>query len=124
MGLSARSVQTASSSAAAENLLKFGTVDCAILDRLEETVTLAGYIALDDVPILPSTQIGLRVESVGGDVDVAMRATFDRLQSHLTDETLRNLVSRVRLLGRDPLDVAMEYLLREGLIGDSAERGA
>jgi nitrous oxidase accessory protein NosD len=123
-GLSVRSVQTASSSAAAESLLKFGTVDCAILDRLEETVTLAGYIALDDAPILPLTQIGLRVESGGGDVDAAVRATFDRLQLHLTDETLRNLVSRVRLLGRDPLDVAMEYLLREGLIGDSAERGA
>ncbi len=123
-GLSARSVQTAGSSAAAESLLKFGTVDCAFLDRLEETVTLAGYIALDGASILPSTQIGLRVESVDGDVDAAVRATFDRLQSHLTDETLRNLVSRVRLLGRDPLDVAMEYLLREGLIGDSVERGA
>ncbi len=123
-GLIARSIQSADSSSAAESLLKFGTVDCAILDRLEETVTLAGYVALDDASILPSTQIGLRVESVGGDVDAAMRATFDRLQSHLTDETLRNLVSRVRLLGRDPLDVAMEYLLREGLIGDSVERGA
>jgi len=46
------------------------------------------------------------------------------LRPHLTEETLKNLVSRVRLLGREPLDVAMEYLLREGLIGDEVERGA
>ena len=123
-GLSMGKVESAATSGAAESLLKFGTVDCAVLDRLDETVTLAGYVMLDTADVLPSTSIGLVVERVTGDVGSTLRATFERLRSHLTDETLRNLVSRVRLLGRDPLDVAMEYLLREGLIGDSAERGS
>jgi parallel beta-helix repeat protein len=123
-GLHASKIDSAETSAAAESLLKFGTVDCAILDRLEETVTLAGYVTLDTGDILPSTPIGLVVEGVTGEVGSTLRATFERLRSHLTDETVKNLVSRVRLLGRDPLDVTMEYLLREGLIGDSAEGGS
>jgi len=122
-GLLVGKVESADSSAAAENLLKFGAVDCAVLDRLEETVTLSGYVALDTADALPSSSMGLVVEGQTGDVGSALRATFERLRAHLTDEDLKNLVSRVRLLGRDPLDVAMEYLLREGLIGGSAEGG-
>jgi hypothetical protein len=122
-GLTARSMRSVVTSAEAENLLKFGTVECAVIDRLDETVTLAGFVALDDAGILPSQTLGLRVGKLEESAAVSLRVAFDRLRGHLSDETLRNLASRVRLLGRDPVDVAMEYLVREGLIEGFAEGG-
>ncbi len=120
-GLRARAVEPAVSSAEAEGFLKFGSVDCAVLDRLEETVTLAGFVTLEDAGTLPSSEIGLVVEEESGAVGTMLRTAFEELRSHLTTETLKSLVSRVRLLGREPLDVAMDYLLREGLVGGIAE---
>jgi hypothetical protein len=122
-GLVARTVRATATGAEAESLLKFGTVDCAMVDRLDETVTLAGFVALDDAATLPTQAAGLRVSGPQGAAGPVLRSVFDRLSARLSAEGLRNLVSRVRLLRRDPADVAMEYLLREGLIRGSAEGG-
>lgn len=121
-GLVARRLERAATSAAAESLLKFGSVDCAVLDRWEETVTLAGFVALDGVRLGAQT-IGLCVGRLDSVASAALRVVFDRLAARLSEETLRNLVSRVRLLQRDPADVAMEFLLREGWIEGPREGG-
>lgn len=116
-GYEVRSIQVVETTAAAESLLKFGSVDCAVVARFEETLTLGGFVPLAGLEALPSRAIGLCVSAeVSG---AALRSAFGRLVAHLSDAALRDLVSRVRLLGRDPSDVAMEYLLREGLIGQS-----
>jgi hypothetical protein len=122
-GLAALAIRDVATSAEAENLLKFGSVDCAILDAWEETVTLAGFVALDRVK-LDEEAIGLRVGRLGASATVALRDAFDRLVPRLSDGVLRSLASRVRLLQRDPADVAMEFLLREGLIEGVREGGA
>jgi len=119
--LVARSIQKVLSAGEAESLLKFGAVDCAVVDRLEETVTLAGFVQLDDVGALPAWPAGLGLGPLDAGGASTVHAAFDRLKARLSEEALRNLVSRVRLLRRDPADVTMEYLLREGLIGGSTE---
>jgi hypothetical protein len=73
---------------------------------------------------LDEEAIGLRVGRLGASATVALRDAFDRLVPRLSDGVLRSLASRVRLLRRDPADVAMEFLLREGLIEGVREGGA
>ncbi|MEW5825375.1 MAG: NosD domain-containing protein [Candidatus Bipolaricaulota bacterium] len=120
-GIVVSSVRDVSTSDEAESLLKFGDVDAALLDRIEETLTLVGYA---EVPMeqgaLPA--IGLCVGPSAAD-PVGLRATFDRLLPVLHDDTLRQLAGRVRLLRREPLDVAMDFLIKAGLVGDLARGG-
>lgn len=122
-GLAALAFREVATSAEAESLLKFGSVDCAVLDAWEETLTLAGFVALDRVKF-DEEAIGLRVGRLGAAATAALRDAFDRLVPRLSDDVLRGLTSRVRLLRRDPADVAMEFLLREGLIEGHREGGA
>ncbi len=122
-GLVALAFRDVAASAEAESLLKFGSVDCAIVDAWEETATLAGFVALDRVK-LDEEAIGLRVGQLGAPAAAALRDAFDRLVPRLSDDVLRSLTSRVRLLQRDPAAVAMEFLLREGLIEGYREGGA
>lgn len=122
-GLAPIAVQRVATSAEAESLLKFGVVGCAVVDRWEETVTLAGFVALDEV-VLDAKTYGLCVGPLDARAAGALRATFDRLAGRLSAGVVRELVGRVRLLRRDPADVAMEFLLREGLIVGAAEGGA
>ncbi len=101
----------------AEALLKFGSVSAALLENVEETATVAGFVRLeDDAFALPGKPIGVLV----GREDVRrfpeVEQVFARLSIHLTEQGLRNMVSRVRLLHREPLDVVMEFLGNEGLI--------
>ncbi len=121
-GLVPIAVQRVATSAEAENLLKLGAVDCAVVDRWEETVTLAGFVVLDEAA-LGVTSYGLCVGPLDARAFGALRATFDRLVPHLSADVVRELVGRVRLLRRDPADVAMEFLLREGLIASAAAEG-
>jgi hypothetical protein len=47
-----------------------------------------------------------------------LRDVFLRLVPWLTEDNLHELVSRVRLLHRDPSDVVLDFLLREALIAN------
>jgi parallel beta-helix repeat protein len=103
----------------AEALLKFGAVEMAIVDNLEETLTFSGFVAIED-------DLGV-FESVG--ILVASRhdllARFPEIDGVLADlidllttSAIHDLVSRVRLLQRRPEAVAREYLVQQGLLAE------
>lgn len=110
--------RTAATAEAAETALQLGEVDVAVVDRIDEALTLAGFRTLGDGHILTSTSIKLVLSSrrVEG-----LREAFLKLAPRVTTEALRELVSRVRLLNRDPSVVALDFLLREALLADEAE---
>jgi parallel beta-helix repeat protein len=114
-GLAVSAFQMAATADAAETALQFGGADVAVVDRIDETLTLAGFRTLDDGGLLPSAPIRLAVSAAPSE---GLRAVFLRLAPWLTEDTLRGLVSRVRLLHRDPLDVSLDFLLREDLIAN------
>jgi parallel beta-helix repeat protein len=93
-----------------EALLKFGTVDVAMVGSLEETLTLSGFMALDDDrEVLRQEALSMIVQpsihTSHGDIGDILRALAERL----TSDVLHNLVSRIRLLGMDPEDVARGF---------------
>lgn len=100
-----------------ETWLKFGSVDAGLVRSIEETVTSAGYVLLDDdlgrLPEIPLRILSRRGGAVSSN-DLA--APVDALLPLLTETALHAMVSRVRLLHRDPLDVAVEFLVRQGRI--------
>lgn len=113
------SVNWAETLGEAEALLKFGAVDVAIVDNLEETLTFSGFVAIED-------DLGV-FESVG--ILVASRhdllARFPEIEDVLADlidslttSVIHDLISRVRLLQRRPEEVAREYLLQQGLLSE------
>jgi parallel beta-helix repeat protein len=114
-GLALGVFQMEATADAAETTLQFGGADVAVVDRIDETVTLADFRALDDGGLLPSVSIGLALSATPAE---GLRDVFMRLAPWLTEDNLRGLVSRVRLLHRDPLDVALDFLLREALIAN------
>jgi parallel beta-helix repeat protein len=114
-GLALSVFQMAATADAAETTLQFGGADVAVVDRIDETVTLADFRALDDGGLLPSVSIGLALSATPPE---GLRDVFMRLAPWLTEDNLHGLVSRVRLLHRDPLDVAFDFLLREALIAN------
>jgi parallel beta-helix repeat protein len=114
-GLALSVFQTAATADAAETALQFGGADVAVVDRIDETITLADFRALDDGGLLPSMSIGLALSAMPPE---GLRDVFMRLAPWLTEDNLHGLASRVRLLHRDPLDVALDFLLREALIAN------
>jgi parallel beta-helix repeat protein len=103
----------------AEALLKFGAVEMAIVDNLEETLTFSGFVAIED-------DLGV-FESVG--IFVASRhdllARFPEIENVLADlidslttSVIHDLVSRVRLLQRRPEAAAREHLVQQGLLAE------
>jgi glycine betaine/choline ABC-type transport system substrate-binding protein len=114
-GFALSAFQMAATADAAETTLQFGGVDVAVVDRIDETVILAGFRALDDGGLLPSVSIGLALSATPSE---GLRDVFLRLVPWLTEDNLHELVSRVRLLHRDPSDVALDFLLREALIAN------
>jgi nitrous oxidase accessory protein NosD/ABC-type nitrate/sulfonate/bicarbonate transport system substrate-binding protein len=107
--------RVAATADAAETALQFGEVDVAVVDRIDETATPAGFRAIDDGGLLPSVSIGLALSATPSE---GLRDVFLGLAPWLTEDTLHGLVSRVRLLHRTPLDVARDFLLREALIAN------
>jgi parallel beta-helix repeat protein len=102
-----------------EALLKFGVADLAIVDSLEETVTLSGFVPLSDGRgALTSTEIAALVRSDLVGEESEARFVLTQLQSRLTGDSLHDLISRVRLLHREPDVVAREFLKREGLLDE------
>jgi nitrous oxidase accessory protein NosD len=114
-GFAVSAFQRAATADAAETTLQFGGVDVAVVDRIDETVILAGFRALDDGSLLPSVSIGLALSATPSE---GLRDVFLRLVPWLTEDNLHELVSRVRLLHRDPSDVVLDFLLREALIAN------
>lgn len=114
-----RTVVWAKTLAEAEALLTFGAAEFAVLESLEETVTLSGFVGLeDDLHILPSETLAamVRTELLVEHPDVA--DVVSRLVAQLSPPALRDVMSRVRLLDRSPEAVAMEFLTQEGLLAE------
>lgn len=103
----------------AETLLKFGAADLAIVGNLEEALTFSGFVTLkDDLSAFESTDVAviLRQDLLSQFLDI--EDVFTNLTSRLTTAAIHDLTSRVRLLHREPEDVAREFLLHEGLLAD------
>jgi parallel beta-helix repeat protein len=114
-----RTVVWAKTLAEAEALLTFGAAEFAVLESLEETVTLSGFVVLDDdLHILPSETLVamVRTELLAEYPEVG--DVLSRLVPQLTPPALRDLMSRVRLLDRSPEAVATEFLTQEGLLAE------
>jgi len=100
-----------------EILLNVGTVQVGIVKRIEETLSLTGFSLLeDDKNFFVGAQSALILHR-----DLLARypeiETIEaELSPLLTTETIHSLASRVRLLHRDPTEVAREFLLKEGFI--------
>ncbi len=116
---SVASVSRAGTLGEAETLLKFGAVEMAIVDNLEETLTFSGYVALEDdlgafepVRILIASRRNLLTRFP------EIEDVLTSLTDSLTTSTIHDLVSRVRLLQRQPDEVAREYLVQQGLLAE------
>ena len=113
------SVSWAETPGEAEALLKFGAVEAAIVDNLEETLTFSGFAALeDDLDAFASA--GILVASLPG-LLTRFPETGDvlaNLTPSLTTSVIHDLISRVRLLQREPEAVAREYLVQQGLLAE------
>jgi glycine betaine/choline ABC-type transport system substrate-binding protein len=119
LGGQVRTIVWAKTLAEAEALLTFGAAEFAVLESLEETVTLSGFVGLeDDLHILPSETLAVMVRTglLADRPDVG--DVLSRLVPRLTPLALRDLVSRVRLLDRSPEAVATEFLTQEGLLAE------
>jgi osmoprotectant transport system substrate-binding protein len=100
-----------------EILLQVGTVQVGFVRWIEETLSLTGFLLLeDDKSFFAVSQSALTV-------DRGLLARYPEIETIemelsplLTAEIIHSLASHVRLLHRDPTEVAREFLLREGLI--------
>ena len=111
---SVRSFTPAESLSEVEALLKFGAVDVAIVRSLEETLTLSGFVALsDDREVLERREISMIVKASVVDEFPEILDVLDSLGERLTERVLHDLVSRVRLLRKEPADVAKGFLAPE-----------
>ncbi len=100
-----------------ETLLKLGKADACLVSRIEETLTLMGFTALED---------GLGAFSVSHTAFIAPQgiivaypeigALEQQLRSLVTTDVVHSLVSKVRLLHSDPAEVAREFMAQHGLI--------
>jgi len=113
------SVSWAGTLGEAEALLKFGAVEAAIVDNLEETLTFSGFVALED-DLEAFESVGILVASRSG-----LLARFPEIENVLADlvdslttSVIHDLISRVRLLQRRPEAVAREYLAQQGLLAE------
>ncbi|MFC2099876.1 glycine betaine ABC transporter substrate-binding protein, partial [Candidatus Bipolaricaulota bacterium] len=105
--------------AEAEALLKFGVANIAIVDNLDETLTIGGFVALEDdldVFSVSPIVIVLRAELTGRYPEIG--EALSDLGSRLTTSALHDLISRVRSLHQPPQDVAREFLIQQGLLTD------
>lgn len=97
--------------AEAETQLKLTRVDLAVVPRLEETLTVAGFIPLeDDLGVLPQQPVSMIVRRSLLERDAELEPLLRSLGEHTTTEIIHHLVTQVRLLQRDVEDVVREYL--------------
>jgi len=95
----------------AETMAKFGAADLVIAGILDETLTLSGFAPIeDDRDALESWHLALVVQE---DMQARCPGVEEIVRpelAKLTTEELHDLNSRVRLLDRDPADVALEFV--------------
>lgn len=112
-----RSVSWTETHGEAEALLKFGAVEAVIVDNLEETLTLSGFVALED-DLAAFEPIGIlvafRTDLLARFPEV--KDVLANLTPSLTTSAIHDLVGRVRLLRREPETVAREYLIQQGFL--------
>ena len=98
-------------------VLQVGAVQVGIVKWIEETLSLTGFLLLeDDKGFFAVSQSALIVDRDLLALYPEIKAIETELSPLLTTETMHSLVSRVRLMYRDPTEVAREFLLKEGLI--------
>ena len=100
-----------------EILLKLGTAGAGIVVMIEETLTLTGFSLLeDDKDFFDVSQSALVLHQDLLMLYPEIEDIETELAPLLTTETMHSLATRVRLLHRDPTEIAREFLLKEGLI--------
>jgi parallel beta-helix repeat protein len=108
---SERSFTQAESLEEVEALLKFGAVDVAIVGNLEETLTIAGFLEIDDdLAIIEESSISMILQQSTSTDYSEISEILVALGERLTSEGLHDLVSRIRLLHQDPEDVARAFV--------------
>lgn len=106
-----RSFIQAENLAEVEALLKFGAVDVVFVGSLEETLTLAGFQAIEDEhQVLESNSISMIVQQSLTAKYPEAQDILVMLADQLTSEVLHDLMRRIRALHKEPEDVAREYL--------------
>ncbi len=110
MGESVRSFTQTETLEEVEALLKFGAADVAIVGSLEETLTLSGFPAIEDeLRVLGQNPISMIVQQSISTNYPEVNDALKTLGERLTSEVLHNLASRIRLLHKEPEDVAREF---------------
>jgi parallel beta-helix repeat protein len=113
------SVQRTDGLGETETLLKFGAVDMAIVDNLEETLTSSDFVALDDdLGAFESADLLVAVRSDLLDRHPEIGAILTDLGATLTTEAIHDLVSRIRLLQHPVETAAREHLVGHGLLAE------
>lgn len=100
-----------------ETLLKLGTANACLVYRIEETLTLMGFAVLeDDQQAFPLSHTAFlaRQSIIVAYPEIA--SIEQQLRSLLTTDVVHSLVSKVRLLHSDPVEVAREFMVQHGLI--------
>ena len=111
LGESVRSFTQTEALEEVEALLKFGAVDVAIVGSLEETLTLSGFHAIEDeLRVLEQDPISMIVQQSISTKHPEINDVLKMLGERLTSDILHDLVSRIRLLHKEPEDVAREFL--------------
>ena len=103
----------------AEALLKFGVAAIAVVDNLDETLTMGGFVGLeDDLHFFASVPIAVVVRRELVDAHPEIGQILADLSARLTTTALHDLISRVRALHRLPRDVAREFLVQNELLAE------
>jgi len=111
------SVQRTDTLGEAETLLKFGAVDLAIVDNLEETLTSSDFVVLDDdLEAFESVDLIVVVRSGFLDRHPEVAAMLTELGGTLTTDAIHDLVGRIRLLQQTVEAAAREFLVGRELL--------
>ncbi len=102
-----------------EALLKLGTVDVVLVRNLKETLTLAGFQAIDDdLQVFSTEPLSVVVQATTLEKYPVIKPLLEDLASRMTTDVIHDLVSRVRLLNKSSEDVAREFLESTQAIGN------
>ena len=113
------SVQRTENLGEAETLLKFGAVDLAIVDNLEETLTSSDFVVLeDDLGAFASVDLVIAVRAEFLDRHPEVAAMLTELGGTLTTDAIHSLVGRIRLLQQPVETAAREFLVGRGLLAE------
>jgi len=103
----------------AEALLKFGVANVAVVDNLDETLTVSGFVALtDDLGALASNPIAVVLSADLVERHPELGEILSDLGEWLTTPILHDLIRRVRSLHLPARDVAREFLVRSEFLAD------